>query len=75
MPVTPKQHRTFEMAKHDPKKAKTLGFDIPVKTATKLAKEPIKKQANRPPDRSQERNPDRNKALRAAAKNFEEKLK
>lgn len=41
MPYTPKQHRLFEAAAHDPKVAKKVG--IPQHTAAKMAKEGVKK--------------------------------
>jgi hypothetical protein len=44
MPWTPKQHRLFEFAGHNPEKAKSEGIKIPQKTALKMASEGIKKE-------------------------------
>jgi len=44
MPWTPKQHRLFEAAAHNPSVAKRVG--IPQATASKMAAEGIKKVAN-----------------------------
>jgi len=46
MPWTPKQHKLFEAAAHDPAVAKRV--QIPMAQASKMASEGVKKQKKKP---------------------------